>query len=342
MTMRSSMQCLAALAWLVLAHCVSAEQKFFIVHDFADSSGNVVTHCPVGYRTYGNMNEDRSNIVVFPTWFGGTTADFENLGKVGPAAFADSDKYFVITIDSLGNGVSCSPSNSKLESGEPFQLISTRDMVNSQYELLTGHLGIDHVHAVMGISMGGMQVFRWLEMYPEFMDKVVIADGSPRMTSYDLLQWRTHKEIGRKLQRGGYSDVEVGSVLSRLSYLTLFTPQYFVESVPAAKLGEFLAPTDEGNTGFSVDDYVSQLDAMMSHDVIGVNVNGVAEFARRVRADVLVIGTASDHMVNPAPAKQLATEIGATYLEVSSHCGHIGTSCEGELVDARVAEFLAE
>lgn len=340
--MRLLFQGLAAIAWFTLAQCVSAEQKAFVIHDFAVSSGDVVTHCQVGYRTYGNMNEDRSNIVIFPTWFGGTTADLEKFGNVGAAAFADSDRYFVITIDSLGNGVSCSPSNSTLKNGESLRSISTSDMINSQYALLTKHLGIDHVHAVIGISMGGMQGFRWLEMYPDFMDKVVIADGSPRMTSYDLLQWRTHKEIGRKLQRGGYSDAEVGGFLSRLSYLTLFTPDYFVESVPAAKLGEFLAPTFESNADFSVDDYVSQLDAMMSHDVIGVDVNGVENFANRVRADVLVIGTSSDHMVNPAPAKQMATEMGVSYLEVTSNCGHIGTSCEGRLVNTRVAEFLAE
>jgi len=57
-----------------------------------------------------------------------------------------------------------------------------------QHILLTRHLGIEHARVVMGISMGGMQTFQWMGQYPEFMDKAIPIDGSPRMTSYDLLQ----------------------------------------------------------------------------------------------------------------------------------------------------------
>lgn len=340
--MRHLYRYLVFIVVLAVASDAAADQQFAALTNFETDSGHVVEECVVGYRTYGTMNAARSNIIILPTWFGGTTADFESFGKVGPGAFADSDRYFVITIDSLGNGVSCSPSNSKLQSGAVLKEISIADMVRAQHQLLTQELNISTVHAVLGISMSGMQGFRWLEMYPEFMQKVVIVDGSPRATSYDLLQWRTQKEIGLAMRDGGYSDKKIGGILSRLNYLTLFTPEYFVETVPTDQLDGFLASTYKPNPAFSLDNYVSQLDAIMKHSVIGSDSESLQRYAEKVRADVLIIGAASDHMVNPVPARQLAPYLGAEYMSIDSNCGHIASSCEQEIVNARVATFLAE
>ena len=314
-----------------------ADQQLAAIGDFTLDSGDVVKNCRVGYRTFGELNEQRSNVVIFPTWFGGTSADLAKHGKIGPGAIADSDRYFIITIDALGNGISCSPSNSKLESGKRFIALSTADMVRSQYRLLTEQLGIERVHAIIGISMGGMQTFRWVEMYPGFMDKAVIIDGSPKMTSYDLLQWHIHKDVIRTLQRNGASDAEIGSVISRLSFLTLFTPDYFVETISPEAIDGFLEPTYQPNAAFRADDYVSQLDAMMNHDVAAT----VPEImAGREDVDILIIGTPSDQMVNPVPAKKLAQAIGADYVAIDSNCGHIGSSCENQRVTSEVAAFL--
>lgn len=327
---------------LVAASCAGAGQQFATITNFETDSGHVVERCVVGYRTYGTMNADKSNVIILPTWFGGTTADYESFGKVGPGALADSSRYFVITIDSLGNGVSCSPSNSKLINGAAFQQITIADMVRAQYEFLMRQMKIDRVHAVIGISMSGMQGFRWLEMYPEFMRKVVIVDGSPRVTSYDLLQWRTQKEIGLAMREGGFSDVEIGGVMSRLHYLTLFTPAYFVETVPVDQLDEFLAPTFKPNPDFRLDNYMAQLDAIMSHSVIGYDAESLQRYASAIKAEVLIVGTASDHMVNPIPARRLAPHIGAEYLSIDSNCGHVGSSCEQAIVNKHVATFLAD
>ena len=83
----------------------------------------------IGYRTYGRLAPDKSNAIVVLTWFGGTSEGLA--GWIGPGNLYDSSKYYVIVIDALGDGVSSSPSNSKLSQ------ITVRDMVRSQYELLT-------------------------------------------------------------------------------------------------------------------------------------------------------------------------------------------------------------
>jgi len=319
-----------------------AEQQFANIGNLALTAGGVIEDCQIGYRTYGELAENNSNVLVIPTWFAGTTAGLESYGLIGPGLLADTDKYFVVAIDALGNGVSSSPSNSRTGNSNGFPEISIEDMVNSQHELLTGHLGIEHVSVVTGSSMGGMQTFRWMTQYPDFMDNAVPIDGTPRMTSYDLLQWQTHKHIIRALQKGGYDNTEILVVISRLELLTLYSPDFFVENVSVENLPAFLEQSVQGYSGYSADDYVSQLEAMIGHDVLGPSDESAHAFAKRVIANVLIVGVPSDQMVNPVPAKQLASTIGAEYFEVESNCGHMGSTCENDMVIAEVTKFLSD
>lgn len=334
--MSGKLHCLAGCLLLATSVVHAAEQQFHTLEDFELDSGQRLD-CTVGFRTYGTLDTARSNVIVFPTWFGGTTEDLERFEKVGPGVLADSDSYFVVTVDALGNGVSCSPSNSDMKDSRAETAITTADMVRSQHRLTAEVFGIDHVHAVLGISMGGMQALRWLQLYPGTMDNVVVIDGSPRLTSYDLLHWTVHKDIVRSLQQEGASDEKIGSVMARANYLTLFTPDYFIETVAPDALDEFLQPTYVPNPAFRADDYVSQLDAMMNHDVLA---GDFVEVARRSGVDVLIVSTPSDHMVQQRPSQALASEIDAAELILISLCGHIGSSCESEAVNDRVAVFL--
>lgn len=312
---------------------LAAERQFADIRNLETSSGVAIDACRVGYTISGTLNEDRSNVIVFPTWFTGSAESLEAYGLIGPGKLADTDHYYVIAIDALGNGVSCSPSNT---AGLP--RLSTADMVNSQYRLLTEELGIGHAHAVIGISMGGMQTFRWLTMYPDFMDKAVPIDGSPRMTTFDLVQWQTHRDIIRAMQSSGHANGDIMDLMARVNLLTLYTPDYFVERVDREELPGMIENSEQGYASLAADDYVAQLEAMIDHDVLDGEGNPATAFT----AEVLVVGVPSDHMVNPVPARRLANRIGADYYEVESNCGHIGTTCEAEAVAKRVNEFLAQ
>jgi homoserine acetyltransferase len=70
-----------------------------------------------------------------------------------------------------------------------FPEFTIRDMVESEYRLATGVLGLTHVRAVVGVSMGGMQAFEWAVAHPDFIDVVIPMMGSPQSTSYDKLLW---------------------------------------------------------------------------------------------------------------------------------------------------------
>jgi homoserine O-acetyltransferase len=133
-------------------------------------SSTTLQNCRIGYRTAGTLNATCSNAVLVPTWFSGTSGDL--VDQLGPEGLIDTTRHFAVLVDALGNGVSASPSTSPRPDSS-FPAFSVRDMVETPHRLLAETLGIDSLHAVVGLSMSGMQTFVWMTRYPDFMDKAV-------------------------------------------------------------------------------------------------------------------------------------------------------------------------
>jgi homoserine O-acetyltransferase len=302
-------------------------------------NGEVIRDCRLGYRTFGQLNDDKSNAVLFPTWFTGRTKDLVEL--IGPGKLVDSTKYFVVAVDALGDGVSCSPSNSQAQPRMKFPQFGIRDMVESEHELLTRVLHLTHLHAVMGISMGGMQTFQWAVAYPDFMDKAIPIVGSPRLAPYDLLLWQTMIDAIEQnpLWKGGnYTQQPVPGEVEQISQLALSTPEHYNQEMTREKFFASLKKPAE-NT-FDANDRIRQAQAMMGLDVSAPFDGSMEKAAAAVKAPMLIIVDAHDHMVTPGPALDFAKLKGAQTLVLENDCGHLGPGCEQAKVGAAIAEFL--
>jgi homoserine O-acetyltransferase len=317
-------------------------QQFASLGDFKLTSGETLVDCQLGYRTLGTLNADKSNAILFPTWYGGTTEQLA--GNAAPGGLADSSKYFVILVDALGNGVSSAPSNSKAQPRMKFPRISMRDMVNAEHEMLVKVLHIDHLRAVMGISMGGMQTFQWMVSYPEFMDKAIPIVGSPRQTAFDLEHWQADNEaiMADPAWKGGdYASMPPLALRAKLNGMMMTTPERFNETNTREQvLASFQKPAE--NTSDDPNNHIRQAEAMMSLDVSDVFGGDMSKAAAAVKAKVLVVSSKQDHMVVPAPALAFAKQIGAEVLLLDGNCGHLATSCESGKMVPVVQAFLSK
>ena len=79
---------------------------------------------------------------------------------------------------------------------------------------------------------------------------------------------------------------------------------------------------------------------MMDHNVYIADATDERPYAQKVESEVLVIGSTSDHMVNPIPGKKLSKSIGAEYTAIENNCGHMGSTCEAGEVAEIVRTFL--
>jgi homoserine O-acetyltransferase len=145
--------------------------QLFNEGDLKLESGEAIKDFSISYVTHGKLNEKKSNAILMVTAISGNHHRLDFM--IGPGKALDPDKYFIICTDAIGNGLTTSPSNSKTQPRMQFPKFLIRDMVESQYRLLKEKFGIDHVVAVVGPSMGGMQALQWGVSHPDTMDALV-------------------------------------------------------------------------------------------------------------------------------------------------------------------------
>lgn len=319
--------------WLVLlAGPLLAQpgQEFYELKDLRLESGQTLAACRVGYRTFGTLNADRSNAVLFPTWFSGKSEDLVVL--MGAGQLVDTTKYFAVAVDALNNGVSCGAGSGRVTIG---------DMVQSQHRLMTEKFGIKKLHAVIGISMGGMQTFEWITAYPAFMKKAVPIIGSPKLTSVDLLLWQAELSAIEAMRAAGGDPRKAMPAVLAIHRFALTTPAEHVEKTAASEFTALQAKLEtDARTGMDPLDWAAQLRAMMGQDVSRNYAGSMEKAGAAVRAQVLVVVAEQDHMVNPGPALQMAGKSGFSVTRLSGNCGHMATSCESAKLIAAVSAFL--
>ena len=163
----------------------------FSLGDFSLEDGAVIPNCQLAYATFGELNRDKSNAILIPTWFSGTNKIMEQV-YIGEDHALDPKKYFIICINQIGNGMSSSPHNSPAPVAmADFPNVRIGDDVVAQHRLVTELYGLEALALVVGGSMGAQQTYEWAVRYPEMVKRAAPIAGTAKNTDHDFLYSQT-------------------------------------------------------------------------------------------------------------------------------------------------------
>ena len=164
-----------------------AEHHEFVTENFRTESGVVLPKAIIVYGTYGHLDAARDNAVLLPSHYMATHHGYEWL--IGPGRALDTTKLYLVATELFGNGHSSSPSNTpEPYHGPRFPLTTIRDNVEIVHRLLHDSLGITHLRAIIGFSMGAQQAFQWAVSYPDFADRIVATSGTAKTYGHGVVR----------------------------------------------------------------------------------------------------------------------------------------------------------
>lgn len=204
------------------------EKRSFTLPSYTTVSGREIRDLKVGWESYGQLNAARDNAILVPHHFSANShaagryqADDAAPGYwdsiIGPGKPLDTDRYFVISVDSLVNmnskdgvTVTTGPASIDPATGKPygldFPVVTIRDFVRVQRALLDS-LGIARLVAVAGVSMGALQSYEWAAAYPEMVERVIAVNGTPTQRPFaicNLESWISPIKADANWNNGDY------------------------------------------------------------------------------------------------------------------------------------------
>ncbi|MFP3351305.1 homoserine O-acetyltransferase [Pseudoalteromonas sp. SIMBA_153] len=204
------------------------EKQHFTTENFTTVSGTTLQQVDIGWESYGELNKAKDNVILITHYFSGTShaagkyaADDAVAGYcdalIGPGKAIDTNKYFVISSDTLVNAnwhdpnvITTGPASINPATGKPygldFPVVTITDFVNVQKRLIES-LGITKLHAVMGASMGSFQALEWATRYPEQVERLIHVIGAATMDAWTvaaLEKWALPIRLDKNWQQGNY------------------------------------------------------------------------------------------------------------------------------------------
>jgi homoserine O-acetyltransferase/O-succinyltransferase len=368
---------------------VAARQFVSLATDrpFALEGGGALRDITLAYETWGSLDADGGNAVLVchaltgdahaagPSGPGQPTPGWWD-DLVGPGHALDTDRYFVVCVNVLGGCAGTTgPASIDGQTGRPygarFPVVTIRDMVRTQ-AAVADHLGVDRWLAVVGGSMGGMQVLEWGVTFPDRAGALIVI-ASAAATSAQQIAWSS---VGRdaivldpQWNGGDYYDAAPGdgphrglALARQVAQITYRTNESF-----DSRFGRRVVdPIDDRFAlwqRFDVEGYldyhgaklVRRFDAnsylfinraMDLHD-LGRGRGGIDLALRRVRVPTLVMSLSSDTLYPPYQQQALRDALAAQgtpcqYLMIESSNGHDGFLLETDQVGPPLAAFLAD
>jgi homoserine O-acetyltransferase/O-succinyltransferase len=342
-------------------------------------SGEKLGPITLAYETYGKLNRDKSNAVLILHAFSGDAhaAGFHEGDKeagwwddlIGPGKGINTNEYFVVCANVLGGCKdSTGPSSLNPKTGKPygldFPLVTIGDMVNAQ-RCLIDHLGIGKLLAVVGGSMGGMQVLQWMVIYPDRIRAAIpiatTMKHTPQQIAFNEVgrqavmadpNWRNGNYYGKTVPAKGLA---VARMIGHITYMS--------DSSMAEKFGrrvredrelfKFSADFEvEGYLRYRGDSFVKRFDAnsylyiTKAIDYFNIlNGHNLGNIFKGLKAKVLVLAFKSDWLYPPYQSQEIVKAcklagVDASYCEINSTYGHDAFLLEVKQETELMSHFL--
>ncbi|PKL67008.1 MAG: homoserine O-acetyltransferase [Methanobacteriales archaeon HGW-Methanobacteriales-1] len=357
-------------------------QHFHLPGELHLESGKKLQDITIAYETYGKLNKEKNNAILICHALSGdahVAGWHEGDAKpgwwdiiIGPNRCLDTKKYFIISSNVLGGCKgSTGPASINPKTGKPygldFPIITIKDMVKAQKKLVE-HFDIQQLLAVIGGSMGGMQVLEWCNSYPKMVRKAIpiatAAHSSPQQIAFN--------EVGRRAiisdpqwKNGSYYDEEIpkdGLGLARMiAHITYLSYESMYE-----KFGRRLQDKEKYSFDFDLDfevesylhyqgeSFVKRFDAnsylyiTKAIDYFDLTSNGsLIEGLKNIKSKMLVISVDSDWLYPPSQSKEIlealsANEVDVSYAEIKSPYGHDAFLLESGQLNYIIGNFLSD
>ncbi len=159
--------------------------------------GGSIPDCQLAIATFGELNAAKDNAILVTTWYSGTHQIWRDV-YIGSGHALDPERYFIVVVNQVGNGLSTSPHNADgANSGlamSAFPRVRIADDVVAQERLLREHFGIERLALVVGGSMGAQQTYEWAVRFPEKVRRAAPIAGTAWNTPHDFLFTETLME----------------------------------------------------------------------------------------------------------------------------------------------------
>lgn len=319
-------------------------------------SGGQLPQLEIAYSTLGTLNADRSNVIWVCHALSGN-ADVSDWwsGIVGHGKYLDPEQYFIICANVIGSCYGstgpASPSLPESLRGQNFPLVTVRDMVKA-HQLLAKELNIDHIHALIGPSLGGQQALQWAALEPfRFSELVLVAtnaEHSPYGIAFNETQrmalW-ADETFRSNLPDGGKYGLKAARSVALLSYrhylgYSKTQKEEFKEKLENFKVSSYQVYQGEKFVDrFNPYAYWTLSKAMDSHN-IGRGEASIHTVLAQIPIRTLVVGVSSD-VLFPVEEQQLLEHYlpYAVYAEITSDFGHDGFLVEYDQLNDILNDF---
>ena len=294
--------------------------QLFELGDVTLASGAILRGGRLAYVTRGQLNGAGDNAILFPSYYTGTHR--ENLAMVGPGRALDPEKYFVVLVNLLGNGVSSSPSNHAA-----FPVVTLYDNVVQQWRLLE-QLGVTRLALAYGWSMGAQQAYHHAALFPERVERLLAVCGSARTSRHNwvflegvkaalLADTSTTKQLGL---------AAFGRVYAGWAYSQAFFRERLYERLGHATPEALLRAWEREHQAYDARDLLCVLDTWQRADISGnSHFNGdLAQALRAIQARAIIMPCRTDLYFPPEDSGLEVAHLRHGELRVlESNFGHV-------------------